>query len=255
MIRKPATLCVHFLPEMVSSDELADSTVVAVDVLRATSTIVHALGNGASAVRICLEIDEARRLAAKLKASPGLDVLLGGERGGKPIEGFDLGNSPEEYTPAQVTGKTVVMTTTNGTRAIRHAARASRILVGAFSNLSATCNELIRLEQIDIVCAGTENQITREDVLFAGAVAHEVTLAQAVQLNDQAELAIDAWRKLQHDIAGGVPLAEILRSSLGARNLIEIGMESDIEIAARIDAFDLVAEVDKDLWEVRRAAK
>ncbi len=240
---------------MVSSDDLAGSTVVAVDVLRATSTIVHALGNGAAAVRVCLEIDEACHLAAKLKTAQGLDVLLGGERGGKPIEGFDLGNSPEEYTAERVAEKTVIMTTTNGTRAIRHAARANRILVGAFSNLSATCHGLIGLEQIDIVCAGTENKITREDVLFAGAIAHEVSLAQAVQWNDQAELAMDAWRKLQHDIAGGVPLAEILRSSLGARNLIEIGMEGDIEIAARVDAFDFVAEVDKDLWEVRRAAQ
>lgn len=244
------TLQVHFLPEMVEPERLADSTVVAVDVLRATSTIIHALGHGAHAVRVCLEIDEAQTIAESLRQN-GCDVLLGGERGGKPIQGFDLGNSPNEYSRQRVAGKIVVMTTTNGTKAIRHARSARRILVGAFNNLSAICRELAGERRVDILCAGTDRQITREDVLFAGAVAFELSNDRPLELNDQGELALDAWRKLHRDLASGVPMAEILRASLGARNLIEIGMERDIEIAARIDAYDLVGEVDASKWEIR----
>ena len=125
---------VHLLPQLVRPEELAGTTVVVIDMLRATTTIVEALSAGAVAVIPCGEIEEARQCARQ--RSPA--ALLGGERGGRPIAGFDLGNSPAEYTAERVGGKTVVLTTTNGTRALLHSRQAARVLVAAFANCAAT---------------------------------------------------------------------------------------------------------------------
>ncbi len=108
-------LRVYMLPDLLAGQSLAGCRAVVVDVLRATTTVVQALSAGARAVVPCLTIDDARARAAEFP--PG-EALLGGERGGLPIEGFDLGNSPAEYTSQVVAGKTVVLTTTNGTKAL-----------------------------------------------------------------------------------------------------------------------------------------
>ena len=105
-------------------------------------------------------------------------IILGGERGGLPIPGFDLGNSPAEYTRERVAGKTVVFTTTNGTRAMQRCKQASRVLLGAFVNFSAVCRELGGVEQVVLVCAGTDGHVTREDTLFAGAVVDDLARAK-----------------------------------------------------------------------------
>src|SRR5205823_10380648 len=140
-------------------------TVVVIDVLRATTTIVHALAAGAREVVPCLEVEDARRIAAEL----GKAAILGGERRGLPIPGFDVGNSPAEYTRQRVGGKTVVFTTTNGTRAMQRCKFASRVLLGAFVNFSAVCRELAVVDHVALVCAGTDGHVTREDTLLAGA--------------------------------------------------------------------------------------
>src|SRR5437660_4212565 len=115
MAMPPREVYVHLVPQLIDPGRLKGSVAVVIDVLRATTTIVYALGAGCTAVRPCAEIDEARALAATL---PKRSTLLAGERDGKPIKGFDLGNSPREFTPKKCKGKTVVFTTTNGTRAI-----------------------------------------------------------------------------------------------------------------------------------------
>src|SRR5687768_6552706 len=135
----PRAINVHLLPALVEPHELAGKTVVVIDVLRATTTIIHALAAGAKEVVPLLEVDEALALATKL---PG-QAVLGGERGGKRIAGSNLGNSPLEYTPATVGGKTPVFTTTNGTRAMLRCAQARRILIAGFVNFSAICRELV----------------------------------------------------------------------------------------------------------------
>src|SRR5438094_3818028 len=117
---------VHLLPDLIPQSRLAGGLAVVVDVLRATTTIVHALVAGCSAVRPCAEVEEARELAGQMRAGR---VLLGGERGGLPLPGFDLGNSPGEYTGKVCKGKTLVLTTTNGTRALLRAAEAERVLL------------------------------------------------------------------------------------------------------------------------------
>src|SRR5438132_1827020 len=103
---------VHLLPELIPPNRLVDGLAVVVDVLRASTTIIHALAAGCTDVRPCAETEEARALAGQMRAGR---VLLGGERGGVTPPGFDLGNSPREYTPSVCRGCTLVHTTTNGT--------------------------------------------------------------------------------------------------------------------------------------------
>src|SRR5882757_4256142 len=124
---------VYNLPNQVAESDLADSAVIVIDLLRATTTICFALAAGAREVVPFREIDEARAAA---KQAGREQVLLGGERGGVLIEGFDLGNSPAEFTPERVAGKSVYITTTNGTWALHHARLARRVLVGSVVNLS-----------------------------------------------------------------------------------------------------------------------
>ncbi|MBL9081441.1 MAG: 2-phosphosulfolactate phosphatase [Planctomycetales bacterium] len=229
-------LRVHLLPALVDPADMAGRTVIVVDVLRATTTICHALAAGAECVVPCLEIDEARATAAKL----GADARLGGERLGRRIEGFHFGNSPSEYTRESVAGRTVVFTTTNGTRAMRRAAQAGEVLMGAFVNLSAVVAAAAECERADVLCAGTGGVITAEDALFAGAVVDRLGLP-AAGLNDQALLARDAWRTFAHS---GRPLAAALRECQGGRNLIAEGFDADIDTAAEIDARNVLPRLD-----------
>src|SRR5712691_550699 len=120
---------VYLLPDLVPHGRLAGGLAVVIDVLRATTTIIHALAAGCSSVRPCAEVEEAKTLAGNMPAGK---VILAGERGGKPLPGFDLGNSPREFTPKTCAGTTLVLTTTNGTRALLRAAEAERVLIAGF---------------------------------------------------------------------------------------------------------------------------
>jgi 2-phosphosulfolactate phosphatase len=255
---------VYLLPALVQPEELAGRTVVVIDILRATTTIIHALAAGAMQVIPCQEIAEARNLATELPPP----LLLGGERGGKQIAGFDLGNSPAEYTRDVVAGKTIVFSTTNGTRAMLRCKAARRVLLGAFVNFSAVCRELAGQERIALVCAGTDGHVTREDTLFAGAIVTDLCSPPVVHpairgatsqgvalgcvLNDQAEIAADAWQTAVRVLTDR-PLGLTLRDSRGGRNLIEIGQEDDIDLAAQFDKFDIVPELDLVAWRIRVA--
>lgn len=238
-------LDVYLLPALVEPFELTGKVAVVIDVLRATTTIVHALAAGAKEVAPCLEIDEARQLKVQL----GDDVLLGGEREGLPISGFDFGNSPAEYTASRVRGKTVVFTTTNGTRAMKRCAHAGRVLIGSFVNFSALCRELASEPEVALVCAGTDGHVTREDTLLAGAIVEDLARDGMAELNDQALLAADAWQTAVR-LMTDRPLGMMLRDSRGGRNLIETGQENDIDLAAQLDKFDLVPELDLASWRI-----
>jgi 2-phosphosulfolactate phosphatase len=244
-IAMPDSLAVHFLPALTTPEELAGGTVVVVDILRASTTITAALAAGAREVVPCLEVDEARGKKAG-------DSLLGGERGGLPIEGFDLGNSPSEYTAQRVRSRTVVFTTTNGTQALRVCNSAKRVLIGAFVNLSAVAKVLQNEGLVHVLCAGTRGRITREDVMFAGALV-EVLLDRSKipheNINDQARIARDVWRQAMSGIrltdpAAREQLAAALRETQGGLNLTSIGLERDIPDAADIDRYQIVPQYD-----------
>jgi 2-phosphosulfolactate phosphatase len=251
---------VFFLPTLTSPKELADRTVVVIDVLRATTTITRALSVGAKEVIPCLEIDEALRIAATMSEQ----VVLGGERGGRRIEGFDLGNSPDEYTADSVGNKTLVFTTTNGTRAMRLCHNAKRVLLASFNNLSAVAAELRVESSIALLCAGTDGHVTREDILLAGAIMRvlvdldaafrpgdlEASLSPlTTRWNDEAYLAWSAWQEIvgrEEDL-----LLPCLLESRGGRNLVELGMTQDVESAAQIDSTNVVGELLLKPWRIR----
>lgn len=242
----PGSISAYFLPELVSPDDLRAMTVVVIDVLRASTTITTALAAGARQIIPCREIDDARRIAAEF----GGDCLLGGERGGLPIDGFDLGNSPAEYNRERVAGKTIVFTTTNGTKAMQRCRLADTVVIGSFVNLAAVCRLLNGVAEVALLCAGTGGEITAEDVFLAGAVVDCVSAVDLPGpiLNDQAVLARDAWRCESSTEA--VALTRRLAQSRGGRNLSGIGLAGDITCAAEANKFDVVPRLDLDTWRI-----
>jgi 2-phosphosulfolactate phosphatase len=235
-------LRVHNLPAEIAPAELAGSVVVVIDLLRASSTICQALAAGATEVVPFLEVEEARTAAAGDRKN----VLLGGERGGKQIDGFELGNSPSEYTPASVGGRRVFLTTTNGTRALDHARQGRRVVVGSFLNLSAVVASIREEPRVDILCAGTNGLESREDILAAGAIVEKMIARDraAWRMGDAAEAALAQWQSRGDD------LAIELRATPGGRNLLAIGLDHDLVDCARIDALDVVPELDIPAWRI-----
>ena len=226
---------VHLLPELADPARFAGCTAIVIDVLRASTTMVYALAAECRAIFPCVEIDEARHLADQF---PKERVLLAGERHGKKIAGFDLGNSPLEFTPAQCRGKNIVMTTSNGTRALHRAGQAARILLAGFVNFSAVCEQL-RPEKrpVHILCAGTEGAVTLEDTLLAGGFVDFLSERCDARLNDSARLAWDCFENNRGAVA------EALEISLGGAILQRLGYHEDIRIAGQLDKFNLVPEV------------
>jgi 2-phosphosulfolactate phosphatase len=232
-------LHVHLLPTLFEPSELRGGVAVVIDVLRASTTIVHALAAGACAVVPCLTVDEARTFAAN---HPADELLLGGERGGKLIDGFDLDNSPQRYTQSTVRGKTIVFTSSNGTQALLRSGQADRVLIGAFVNLSTVVETLLSCDRpIHLVCAGTCGSLTAEDVLCAGAIAkrHREAGGDFDWTDDSTQLALDFFAAHSHDQAA---LLNAIRAGHGGRNLTTLGFEEDIRRAATCDLFRLVPE-------------
>ncbi len=220
------------------AEDLAGGIAVIIDILRASSTITTALMNGASCVIPCGSPDEAWKI--RHESAVG-SVLLGGERGGVLIDGFDCGNSPTEYPSGRVSGKTIAFTTTNGTKALLKSAAAETILIGAFLNRQALVNRLHADQRtVHLVCAGTDGEITGEDVLFAGAVVEALLASQKDrwELNDCARIAQRFWQQTVGS-EPGEPLSSRIESAMrqahGGRNLIDLGYDNDIKLCGAID--------------------
>jgi 2-phosphosulfolactate phosphatase len=268
------------LPALAQRDSRATACVV-FDVLRATSTFVTALHHGAKAIIPVSKIAEAleikrsegrRQLAAPKQSEGGKPelILLGGERNGVRISAdgidFDLGNSPREYTPEKVRGKTIVSTTTNGTRALRACANTQTVLAASFLNLTATAEFLRRehFENILLVCAGTGENTALEDVLGAGALCELLarwgeTTGEPVfadgdhgsrgrsphqsnqELSDSAQIALRTYLAAKSDVATAV------NSSENARRLLAIPkLRDDVAFCLQHDIFPLVAKMEPD---------
>ena len=242
------SITVAFHPDLLDPRRLDGAVAVVIDQLRATTTIVHALAAKARNVVVCGEVDEARQVASAWWEN---GTVLGGEREGVKIDGFALGNSPEEYTPAAVAGRTVVFTTTNGTRALLKARTARRVVTAALANLNAVLQAIAAEPQLVIVCAGTRGQVTLEDVYVAGAIVEELTIAQPekYELDDSASIARSVWRPVAQSLANVDPteqqrlLLAALRQTQGGRNLIALGLEHDVSVAARRDTHALLPEL------------
>lgn len=246
--RVSSSVSVHLLPFLFSPEALSGGVAVVIDVLRASTTIIHAFAAGADRVIPCEEVETAQGVA---RALPPDSVLLGGERHGARIPGFDLDNSPLKYVPETVGGKTLVFTTTNGTRALTRCRMADRVLIGAFVNLHAIVDALVQDGRpVHLVCAGTDGQISAEDVLFAGAVAQVVRDRRGERSipDDETQLALALWQTANND---SNQIRQILRDSRGGLNLLELGFDHDIDRAAECDLFSLVPEFDGDQSLIR----
>ena len=252
------------LPALAKRD-LRDAVCVVFDVLRATSTFVTALHNGAKAIIPVSEIAEALVLRQKQP-----DALLGGERDGVRIRAartgggdFDLGNSPREYTPEKVRGKTIVSTTTNGTRALRACTGAKTVLAASFLNFTATANFIKKIQpaQVLLVCAGTRENTALEDVLAAGALCgmlirwgettgepnseqkqsgsrgrspHQKATSD---ISDSAEMARATYAQAKSDLAAAVGRSENARRLLGIPEL-----RDDVSFCLQRDRYPLVVK-------------
>ncbi|MBN2507269.1 MAG: 2-phosphosulfolactate phosphatase [Verrucomicrobia bacterium] len=224
--------------------DLRASVCVVFDVLRATTSMITALARGAEAILPVAEIPDALALRRQRP-----DLLLAGERNGIRIgaelaEGieFDLGNSPREFTAGRVRGRTVAMSTTNGTRALRACAGARAVLVSAFVNRQATVGWLQRHApaSLILVCAGTLDEAALEDTLAAGAVADALWPRFAgSHITDAAQIARQLWHARRTDLE-----AAMRDARNGRRLLANPDLSADVAFCLRHDAMPLVAGMD-----------
>ncbi|MGQ0560461.1 MAG: 2-phosphosulfolactate phosphatase [Gemmatimonadota bacterium] len=224
---------VFFTPAELERAPTRTVTVV-IDVLRATTTIVAALAHGARSVQPTSSIEAAVRIAQSIGRD---EVLLCGERRARRIDGFDLGNSPREFTPAVVADKSVIMTTTNGTPALIAGSAADRCLVAAFANLSAVAAEAAQTDApIVLLCAGREGRFSLDDALCAGALIAAIRSrrAGAIRMNDAA-LAATALERRYHD-----RLPAVVARTGAARQIIDAGLTEDIAYCLSVDRHAVV---------------
>jgi 2-phosphosulfolactate phosphatase len=226
-------LDVFLTPGELSNSDVVDRTVVVIDILRAGTTIVEALSAGAKSIYPVSSIEEALRLANTFGRD---EVLLCGERKCLPIEGFDLGNSPREFTAESVAGKTLVMSTTNGTNVMSLTAGATRVFIGSLLNLGALVDELARSE-VDpvLLCSGREKQFALEDAAFAGLLATRLMEQRPGEweLNDGGRAAVTIAR----DFGTG---EELFRRTAAGRSISDAGLAEDLSFSARVDVHDVL---------------
>ncbi|MDI6784067.1 MAG: 2-phosphosulfolactate phosphatase, partial [bacterium] len=181
------TIDVALVPNIVNHQLIPGSVALVIDVLRASSTILTALSNGAKQVIPVNEPEEAKEMA---KRFPEGEALLCGEREGVQIPGFDLGNSPLEFTLETVAGKTLIMSTTNGTKACHSAQNAGSVYIGCFLNLTAVCDAVKKAnENILIITSGKEGRFSLEDTVCAGALVEKLNAEKGYAITDSARVA------------------------------------------------------------------
>jgi|AGTN01.1.fsa_nt_gi Phosphosulfolactate phosphohydrolase and related enzymes len=218
-----------------------NDTVIVVDIFRASTTMCAMLHNGADAVIPVADTEEARQYKSK-------GFLVGAERNTRKCEFADFGNSPFEYTPGKVSGKEVVFTTTNGTRAIEMGKESKRLFIGAFANIDALLKRCMEeeSERIVILCAGWNNKINIEDTLFGGAFAEKLLKLGGILLDsDAVRIALELWRRAKNN-----PL-EYIKESDHYRRLIANGVEGDAAFCLRQNTLPVVPRYDRSHFPVK----
>lgn len=215
----------------IDEDGIQDKTVIVIDMLRATSVIITALNNGCKNVIPVVNVDDAIQLSEKY----GKNYILGGERKAVKIEGFDCSNSPLEYTTNLVKNKTLILTTTNGTKAINASLKAKDILIGAIINAKAVSEKAVKLKNnIVIVNAGTYGKFSIDDFLCAGYIIDCILkLNKDIELTDCA-IAAQCLYKYNENIN------EFMKKAKHCKRLIELGFEKDITYCCQKDITNVV---------------
>lgn len=226
------TVFVSYTPAELGALDISGAAVVAIDCFRASTSIVAALSSGARAVRPFLTVEEVRGAARGRQG-----VVTAGERKCARVEGFDLGNSPREFSPDVVEGKEVFMSTTNGTALLTAAAGAASVYVAGFVNARATANALSAWrDDIIIAAAGTEGLFSVEDSLCAGLIAG--LLEEGRALHDSALFARLAYQSARDDLRGATSLGR------GAANIMAAGLGADIDVCLAVDSMPVAARVE-----------
>ncbi|MBV9986207.1 MAG: 2-phosphosulfolactate phosphatase [Chitinophagaceae bacterium] len=219
------TLHTVLSPRLLNIYDVSNCIVVIIDVFRATSTIATALYNGAARV---IPVDTVEQCIQIGKNTGGITA---GERDGKVIEGLDYGNSPAEYPRSFIEGKTLVLTTTNGTRLLHMAlnAGAAEVITGSFPNLSAVCDHLVAQDKNVILgCSAWKDRFNLEDTLFAGAVLNRISEHFTIHC-DSSLMAMDLYSLHRHDIN------RFIRRTTHWHRLASYGLEKDLEYCVKED--------------------
>ena len=230
-MNKKAVLLTSLSPALLDLFNLNNTLVVIIDVFRATTTIATALYNGAARIIPVAEVEECKRLGSRITGS-----ITAGEREGKVIEGLQYGNSPTEYPREFIAGKTLVLTTTNGTKLLHKAFAkgCSEVITGSFVNLSAVCDYLIKQDKNVILgCSGWKDRFNLEDSLFAGAVIDKVK--EHFIIHDDSSLMAEEMYKLhQHD------LYSFIQHTTHWHRLAAYGLQKDLEYCVTVDAANVL---------------
>lgn len=208
--------------------------VVVIDVLRAGSVMVTALNNGAKGFLPVVSVERAFEEANKLAKE---SFLLAGERNTKIIQGFHLGNSPLSYTPEVVNDKTIILTTSNGTKALNALDAAERIFIGTFLNSKALVDELVKLDNVVLVCSGTNDNFSMDDAMFAALVTERILQVKNARLSDMAQTLLKAYQSEKGN------LHQLLKDCYHLNLLIRNGFEKDVEYCLQTDVLTLVPEM------------
>jgi 2-phosphosulfolactate phosphatase len=233
-------LQIYFTIPQVKDDPLQDTSVVLIDVLRSTTTICHAVAAGCSRIFPVADLGQVTEFVEAL----GRDALvLGGEKDSRPIEGFDLGNSPREYTADRIGGRRVVLLTSNGTAALHRLKHLRSVWIASFVNLSAVATRLVELEHdVAICCAGHRDQFCLEDSLCAGMLAEKIMALRpgAEAANDAARVGLTLVERWRDDLAG------CLRQTRHGQRLLDLGYEADLDACAALDTSGVLPVFLKD---------
>jgi 2-phosphosulfolactate phosphatase len=209
------------------ADQLREATAVVIDVIRATSTITMALAQGATGVQPVADVADAFALKAR---NP--EAVLAGERGGEPLPGFDLGNSPQDFTRKRIKRRRVILTTTNGTQALAACVGARHVVAACLLNLDAVAARLRELGPPWIVlCAGGNGHFGVDDAIVAGALAEEL---------EQDHAFVHLYRSVKKN------LTEALLGCEAGRELARVGLEKDVPFCAQISRLSIVPTLGKD---------
>lgn len=216
----------------VPDKKLKNKTVVVIDTLRTSSVITTALANGAKEIIPVVEIEDAIELARRLESN---SFLVGGERNGAKIEGFDLSNSPLEYNSDIVKDKTVIITTTNGTKALKKASLSDDVIIGCLLNVSAVADYLFsKSRDIVIICAGTKGKFSIDDIITAGVIYDRLKNRICFDSDDLSKASYFLYKAFQIDILS------ILKESTSFSIMKKSGYKNDLLYCASMDMFNIV---------------
>jgi 2-phosphosulfolactate phosphatase len=236
----------YLTPHEVDELALRERTVVVIDVLRATTSIVVALSNGAKEVIPATTVESATKIAGNLG---GNVALLAGERNGRMVPGFDLGNSPAEYTEGAVGGRSIIFTSTNGSQALVRARYAQELVVCSFVNMSAVAEFLLeRPRDVAVLCSGHQGALALEDTVCAGMLLSRLSdaVGDGALLPDPAVAAMSLYKSM------GRSLLKMLKSSAHGRYLEEIGFGEDLKFCSQVDAFQVIPVFDGSVLRLKR---